>query len=115
MRIRAMPRLAQLLITSPASDTPSSEGRSPNGSSPFPTSRKTAIVASTQNPATSCKLRRKRKRAHGGLGPPCPRFCCGVDICFFLLPRLLCGGKDRARFVPRTVCSSVLGERGYFG
>src|SRR5215213_1337064 len=115
MRIRATLRLAQPFITSPARRTPSSEGRSPNGSSPSPTIRKTAIVASTQNPATTCTLRRKRKRAHGGLGPPPPRFCCRVDIPFFLLPQLLCGGKDRALFVTQMVCSSVLGERGYFG
>src|ERR671910_3355994 len=101
MRIRAIPRLPQPLITSPASKTPSSEARSPNGSSPSPTIRKTWIVGSTQNPATTCTLRRKRKRAHGGLGPPPPRFCCCVDIPLFLLPRLQCGGKDRAEAVRR--------------
>src|SRR5215207_3312831 len=75
MRIRATPRLAQPFITSPARRTPSSYGRSPNGSSPSPTIRKTAIVASTQNAAVSCTLRRERKRTHGGLAPPCPNLC----------------------------------------
>src|SRR3712207_971392 len=56
MKIRATPRLAQPFITSPASRMPSSDGRSPNGSSPSPTIRKTAIVASTQNAAVSTTL-----------------------------------------------------------
>src|SRR5829696_9243425 len=72
MRIRATPRLAQPFITSPARRTPSSDGRSPNGSSPSPTIRKTAIVASTQNAAMSCTLCKERKRTHGGRAPPCP-------------------------------------------
>src|SRR5829696_4389358 len=81
MRIRATPRLAQPFITSPARRTPSSDGRSPNGSSPSPTIRKTAMVASTQNAAVSCTLCKERKRTHGGRAPPCPNLwrCVGMS------------------------------------
>src|SRR5215207_1165243 len=78
MRIRATPTVAQPFITSPVRRTPSSDGRSPNGSSPSPTIRKTVIVASTQNAAMSCTLRRERKRSHGGLPPLGPSRCCVV-------------------------------------
>src|SRR5215203_3636082 len=78
MRIRGTLRLAQPFITSPERRTPSSDGRSPNGSSPSPTISKTAIVASTQNAAVSCTLRRERRRSHGGLPPLGPSRCCAV-------------------------------------